>query len=276
LSRSPSLTVDLHMHTTISDGRLAPSELVDLIAATGLDYFSIADHDTLGMYLQHGEMLERFGRRAISGVEVSTFAQGRELHILGYGVPIGPATLDGVLTDRKSVRRERAVQIVTKLQEQGVRISMDDVVRQTGGGMIGRPHIARALVESGAARDISDAFERHIGSSCAAFVPSSTLTPAEAIAAINACGGVSVLAHPTRNAAEELLDSLVDAGLRGIEVWSTSHLPHDAARLRTKARERNLVMTAGTDFHGPTEANPRPGTSVDAEDLQGFLDLVLR
>lgn len=275
MPRNRTLTVDLHMHTTISDGRLAPAELVALAAGAGLDYLSIADHDTLGIYLEHPDLLERFGRRVITGVEVSTFARGRELHVLGYGLPIAPQTLDGVLTDRTEVRRGRATQIVAKLQEQGVDISMDDVARQTGGGMIGRPHIARALVDKGAARDVSDAFERFIGSACPAFVPSSTLAPADAIAAINACGGISVLAHPTRNAAEEVLDELVDAGLRGIEVWSPSHTMHDAARLREKARSRNLVMTAGTDFHGPTEANPRPGCEVEAADLAGFLDRVL-
>jgi predicted metal-dependent phosphoesterase TrpH len=275
LPRNRTLTVDLHMHTTISDGRLAPAELVSLAAGAGLDYLSIADHDTLAVYQRHADLLERFGRRLITGVEVSTFAQGRELHVLGYGVPTGPHALDGVLTDRTQVRSRRAAQIVQKLQAEGVEISMDDVVRQSGGGMIGRPHIARALVDRKAARDVSDAFERYIGSTCPAFVPSSTLSPADAIAAINACGGVSVLAHPTRNAAEELLDELVDAGLRGIEVWSSSHTMHDAERLREKARARKLVMTAGTDFHGPTEANPRPGCEVEADDLRGFLDLVL-
>ena len=263
------------MHTTISDGRLGPAELVALAAASGLDYLSVTDHDTLGMYLQHADMLARFGRKIIPGVEVSTFAHGREVHVLGYGVPVGPRALDGVLTDRKQVRHDRAARIVANLRDQGVDISMDDVERLTGGGMIGRPHIARVLVEKGVARDISDAFERYIGSSCAAFVPSSMLSPMDAIVAINACGGVSVLAHPTRNAAEGLLDELVDAGLKGVEVWSTSHTIHDAERLRDKARRHKLVMTAGTDFHGPTEANPRPGCEVEAADLAGFLELVL-
>jgi 3',5'-nucleoside bisphosphate phosphatase len=263
------------MHTTISDGRLTPDELMHAISSSGLDYFSITDHDTLGMYLQHDALLTKFRQKLINGVEVSTFGGGREVHILGYGFPIGPATLSGVLTDRRETRRGRALKILEKLREMGVNIGMDDVERQTKGGMIGRPHIARALVESGAARDISDAFDRYIGSNCPAFFPSSTLTTAKAIHAVNESGGVSVLAHPTRNAAEELLDSLVSEGLQGIEVYSTSHTAHDAERLREKALRYNLVMTAGTDFHGPTEANPQPGCEVEASDLRGFLDKVM-
>jgi predicted metal-dependent phosphoesterase TrpH len=270
----PALKVDLHTHTTISDGRLSPEELMRAIAESGLDYFSITDHDTLGMYLRHSPLLTSFGRKVISGVEVSTFADGREVHILGYGFPVRSDTLSGVLTDRRQTRRERAVKIVEKLREQGVQIQMSDVERHAGSGMIGRPHIARALVEQGAARDISEAFERYIGSHCEAFEPSSRLSPAQAIAAITQSGGVPVLAHPTRNAAEELLDQLVSDGLQGVEVYSTSHTAHDAERLRAKARERGLVMTAGTDFHGPTEANALPGCEVEEADLGAFLDLI--
>lgn len=269
------LKVDLHTHTTISDGRLDPEALVGAIATSGLDYFSITDHDTMAMYFQHGALLEKFGTRVISGVEVSTFGEGREVHILGYGLPVSPATLQGVLTDRRQVRHNRAALIVQKLHEMGVPISMSDVEAKAQGGMMGRPHIARVLVESGAARDIADAFDRYIGSNCPAFVPSSTLTPVAAIRAINECGGVSVLAHPTRNRAEELLEQLVREGLRGVEAYSTSHTAHDAERLRAMARKHNLVMTAGTDFHGPTELNPLPGCEVDGADLRGFLDLVL-
>lgn len=276
MARARTFKVDFHTHTTISDGRLAPQALVRAIASAGLDYFSITDHDTVGMYLDHAALLQPFSGKVITGVEVSTFGSGREVHVLGYGMAPTSAALKAILTDRKQVRFDRAARIVDKLQEMGTAISMSDVERQvTGGGMIGRPHIARALVENGAARDISDAFDRFLGSSCPAFVPSSTLAPSAAVHAINECGGVSVLAHPTRNAAEALLEDLVREGLRGIEVYSTSHTAHDAERLREVAREHNLVVTAGTDFHGPTELNPQPGCEVEEEDLSGFLNLVM-
>ncbi len=265
------LKVDLHLHTTESDGVLAPAALMSAVASAGLDYFSITDHDTLAMYERHGALLEKFGRKVIAGVEVSTNTGDREVHILGYGVPADGGGLDGILVDRRQARRIRAEQIVDLLQRNGVSIAMSDVEQRAGAGMIGRPHIARTLVDGGFARDVSDAFDRYIGTGCVAYVPSSQITPAQAIRAINESGGVSVLAHPTRNAAEELLDDFISHGLAGIEVYSTSHTIHDAERLRSRARKHGLVMTAGTDFHGPTEMNPLPGVELEDQDLSAFL-----
>lgn len=265
------LKVDLHLHTTESDGILTPEVLVSAVAAAGLDYFSITDHDTLAMYERHGALLQKFGRRVISGVEVSTNTGDREVHILGYGVPVDGRGLNGILVDRRQARRARAQRILALLQQSGAPISMRDVEQHAGAGMIGRPHIARTLVEHGFARDVSDAFDRFIGAGCAAYVPSSQITPQQAISAINESGGVSVLAHPTRNAAEECLDDFIRHGLQGIEVYSTSHTVHDAERLRARARKHNLVMTAGTDFHGPTELTPSPGVDLNEEDVAGFL-----
>ncbi len=272
---SKTLKVDFHLHTTESDGVLEPAALLHAVASAGMDYFSITDHDTIRVYQDHAALLKPFGRRIITGVEVSTFTGDREIHILGYGLPVSHGGLDGILSDRVQVRRARAQRIVDKLAQMGVAISMRDVERQASGNMIGRPHIARALVELGAARDVSDAFDRYIGSHCEAFAPATSTTPAQAIRVINDNAGVSVLAHPTRNAAEELLEDLVKLGLRGIEAYSTSHTPHDAERFRVLARKHNLVMTAGTDFHGPTEQNPLPGCEIDAADLSGFLQLVM-
>lgn len=271
-----TLKIDFHLHTTVSDGVLDPPALLAAVASAGLDYFSITDHDTMGVYEHHSALLEKFGKRVIPGVEVSTNTGEREVHILSYGARADASAMQGILLDRTQTRRQRAGKIVDKLAAQGVPISMADVERQAKGKMIGRPHIARALIELGVVRDISEAFDRFIGSGCSAFLPSTMLAPADAIRAINDSDGVSVMAHPTRNAAEELLDELVKAGLRGIEAYSTSHTAHDAERFRTLARKHNLVMTAGTDFHAPTEANPLPGVEIDAEDLSGFLELVAR
>ena len=268
------VNVDFHLHTTESDGKLSPAELARAVAAAGLDRFAVADHDTLAVYERHTAAFASMRARMVTGVEVSTNTGEREVHILGYGVPPDAPSLHEILCDRTAVRRGRAERIVELLRKAGVPITMDDVGRQAGNGMIGRPHIARALVDVKAARDISDAFDRYLGSGCAAYVPSSATTPAQAIRAINDSGGVSVLAHPTRNNAEELLDDLVRAGLMGIEAYSPSHTEHDTERLRILARRVGLVMSAGTDFHAPTEANPRPGVDVPAEDLAGFLKLI--
>jgi 3',5'-nucleoside bisphosphate phosphatase len=269
-----SLKIDLHLHTNESDGVLAPHALMQAVAASGLDYFSVTDHDTVAMYEHHGSLLEAFGKRAIAGVEVSTNTGEREVHILAYGMPVRAPALREILLDRTQIRRLRAERIVERLASQGVPISMEDVDRQAKGSMIGRPHIARALIALGIVPDISQAFERYLGADCSAFEPSTMLKPADAIRAINESGGIPVLAHPTRNAAEELLGDLLSAGLRGIEAYSTSHTAHDVQRFRKLAREHDLVMTAGTDFHGPTEANPLPGVEVDTADLEGFLALL--
>jgi predicted metal-dependent phosphoesterase TrpH len=269
--RRPVLRVDLHMHTTLSDGALTPSELMNAVAKAGLDYFSVTDHDTLAFYAKHGDLAAPFGKRLITGVEVSTFGADREMHILGYGVPREPRALGDVLLDRAGLRRTRARRIVERLNALGVELTMEEVEALAPAGMIGRPHIADALVRRGAARDRSDAFERYIGSHRPAFIPSTTLAPERAIAAINACGGISVLAHPTRNHAEELLEALAAAGLQGVEVYSSRHDAADAARLKDKARALHLIITAGTDFHRPHDATPHPGRDVDAQELAPFL-----
>jgi 3',5'-nucleoside bisphosphate phosphatase len=274
LAAGVTLNVDFHLHTTESDGLLEPSALLRTVASVGMDYFSITDHDTMSAYLRHAELLKKFGRRAITGIEMSTNTGDREVHILGYGITVGSNQLREILSDRAAARRKRAERVVDKLAHQGVRISMTDVARQCTGEMIGRPHIARALVELGAARDVDDAFDRYIGAGCSAYVPVTTVTPAKAIRAINDSGGVSVLAHPTRNAAEELLADFIKEGLRGIEAFSTSHTTHDSERFRALALKHKLVMTAGTDFHAPTNANPYPGVDVAEEDLAGFLALL--
>lgn len=274
LAAGAALNVDFHLHTTESDGLLEPSALLRTIASVGMDYFSITDHDTMSVHVRHAEQLKKFGRRAVTGIELSTNTGDREVHILGYGMTVGSNQLREILSDRVQVRRKRAERIIDMLAHEGVRISMTDVARQCAGDMIGRPHIARALVEMGAARSVDDAFERYLGLGCIAYVPVTTVTPAKAIRAINESGGVSVLAHPTRNAAEALLGDFVREGLLGIEAFSTSHTPHDSERFRALARTHKLVLTAGTDFHAPTDANPYPGVDVPDEDLAGFLELL--
>jgi len=268
------VNVDFHLHTTESDGKLSPVELARAVAAAGLDRFSVTDHDTFAVYEHHASVFAPLSARMVTGVEVSTNTGEREVHILGYGVRRDAPPLQEILCDRTAVRRGRAERIVELLQNAGVSITMDDVRRQAGNGMIGRPHIGRALVDVKAARDISDAFERYIGVGCVGYLPSSAITPGQAICAINDSGGVSVLAHPTRNNAEALLNDLVRAGLMGIEAYSPSHTEHDTERFRTLARKLGLVMSAGTDFHVATEANPRPGVDVPVEDLTGFLELI--
>lgn len=269
-----SLHVDFHQHTTESDGLLEPAALLRAIASAGLDYFSITDHDTLAAYQHVDGMGEQLARRAVRGIEVSTQTGGREIHILGYNIPLDGGALRELLRDRAQMRRSRAERVVEKLSQLGVSIAMADVERHAKGVMIGRPHIARALVELGQSSDVENAFDLYLGSSGSAYVALTTLTSAQAIGAIRESGGVAILAHPTRNNAEALISDLRKEGLQGIEAFSPSHTPHDAQRFRALARRLGLVMTAGSDFHMATESNPRPGVEVEEEDLSGFLALI--
>ena len=268
------MRIDLHLHTTHSDGTLAPTALLQLVAQAGLDYFSITDHDTLATYHEHADVLNRYATRLLSGVELSTALDGSDIHILGYNISPDCRPLKSVLGDRRAIRERRAKQIVDKLNDAGVSLTMEEVRIQAGSGSIGRPHVARALVQRQAARDVSDAFARFLGQDAIAYVPSSTLTPADAIGMIKGCGGVAVLAHPVRNGAEAHLPELLAAGLDGIEAYSPSHTPHDVERFCALARQRRLVITGGTDFHQPTAERPRPGVEIEEDDLTSFLELV--
>lgn len=268
------LAVDFHLHTTESDGTLSVDKLLDSVAQAGLDYFSITDHDTFGAYSSIPKSAGPLTRRLVRGIEINTNAGAREIHILGYGIPATHSAVDDLIADRATLRKRRAHEIVAKLNGLGISISMADVQRQSMGSMIGRPHISRALVELGYAQNLDDAFARYVGSSGAAYVPLTTITPAQAIGAINQSGGVSVLAHPTRNGAELTIEELARVGLRGIEAFSPSHTLHDVERFRALAKKFKLVMTAGSDFHGPRELRPLPGVEVEDSDLAGFLALL--
>lgn len=269
-----ALKIDLHLHTTESDGMLTPPKLVRSVALAGLDYFAVTDHDTMTAYSRAPEAFEPHATRLIRGIELSTSAGGKEVHILGYRVRPECAALARLLADRAEVRSRRAEQIVDKLAGAGIALRMADVQRQCQGSIIGRPHIARALIERGFVRNNEEAFARYLGAGCIAYVPSSEVTPAQAIQAIRECGGIAVLAHPARSGVDHLLSQLIASGLQGIEAFSPSHTPHDVERYRALAKALGLVTTGGTDFHQPTESYPRPGVEIEASDLAPFLSLL--
>ena len=269
------MIVDFHLHTTESDGRLSPSELFDAVSAAGLDYFSVTDHDTTAAYLRYPDALAPLRRRLVIGMEVSTHVAGRDIHVLAYNVPLGDSPLRSLLGDRSSARRMRAAAILQRLHDQRIQLDPADVANEARGQSVGRAHIARALVARGFARDVDDAFERYLAAGASAYVPLTKLTPAAAVEAIRESGGVAAIAHPSRARADDLIEDLARCGMQAIEVFYPSHLPHDVARYRALASSLGLAMTAGSDFHEPTEGRPRPGCIVDDADIEPFLKLVL-
>jgi predicted metal-dependent phosphoesterase TrpH len=264
--------VDLHCHTSRSDGVLEPLELYAQIRAAGTTLVAITDHDTLAgvrEILEAGLGLpgSADGPRIIAGVEINTTAEedlpgaeglsrsDRELHIIGLGVDVDDADLDAALAVQRDSRRVRLERILERLAGMGMDVR-DHLPVDDGIDSAGRPHVARALVKAGHAKDVEDAFARFLFVDGPAYVPRIGMGPREAIAAISATGGIPVLAH--RGDAPEhpmLIDALKQAGLEGIEVHHRSFDEEEFERMRRFADGAGLLHSGGTDFHGDKPAD---------------------
>ncbi len=242
---------DLHTHSSASDGTLSPSEIVRSASGLGVPAVAITDHDTVdGVAEALAEGL-RCGVHVIPGVELSAGVGDRGMHILGYHIDHTDPTLLARLAGLREIRMTRAERIVTALQRDGITITPDDVEAAADGGTIGRAHIARLLVENGAASSVADAFERLLGEGRPYYVPKPVSEPADAVGLIVAAGGVPVLAHPQLSRVDDLIPELVSAGIRGLEAYHAQHDPATAARYAQLAESLGLVVTGGSDFHDP-------------------------
>ncbi|MCS7013318.1 MAG: PHP domain-containing protein [Chloroherpetonaceae bacterium] len=241
--------VDLHMHTTCSDGKYSPQELVRKAFAAGLKVISITDHDNLAAYHEAKPVADELGIELIPGVEVSTSHQGRDVHILGYFVQE-----DSELNEYLKACRERRIlrteKIVENLRKMGVYIRIEQVFAKAANGSVGRPHIAAVLQESGYVQSYSEAFAKYIGTHSPAYEKSEETEPAEVIRLINEAGGLSFLAHPGRFVPDDTVRYLIDLGIDGLEII---HPAHDSERqefYRAIANEYFLLMSGGSDYHG--------------------------
>ena len=244
--------VDLHMHSTASDGARTPEEVVAAASVAGLSAIALTDHDTLGGLPLARSAAERLGIRVVSGVELSAVDGDREVHVLGLHLT-RTADLEARLATFRDARRERAQQIVARLIELGVPLTLDAVLREAGSGAIGRPHVARALVAGGWAVDQRDAFDRWLGYRRPAFVPKVRLAMNDAIQMIHQAAGLAVLAHPGPDGRRARIEPLVHLGLDGLEVRHPSHSPEDVRRLTALADHFALVPSGGSDWHGTVE-----------------------
>lgn len=245
------MRVDLHMHTNASDGQYTPEELIDL--ARSFDIIAITDHDTTDGVEPAQLAARAYGApRVIPGVELSAEDDGGDVHVLGYFIDIHNPALQERLAHFRSTRYHRGKLMLDKLAGMGMPLDWDRVVAIADGGAIGRPHIARALLEAGYVESIRDAFDRYISNDGPAYVARARLSPEESVALIHSAGGAAVLAHPgLLPDYRAMLTRLIAAGLDGVEVVHPSN--NDAVRLdlRGIAVANNLVMTGGSDFHGP-------------------------
>lgn len=249
---------DLHAHTTASDGVLTPVELVGLARARGLAVLAVTDHDSVAGVAEAWRAAPD-GLRIVPGVELSCRVDGREAHILGYGFDPEEPGLRSALAKFAEARRVRGRRMVERLQGHGVDIEFEDVERMGGSGSIGRPHVARALVECGAVDSVDEAFSRWLRHGAAAFVDKPRLDPAEACDLVKSAGGVPGLAHPGTFRRDDLIPVLVEAGLEALEV---RHTEHSAARTRhyeAMAARMRLLPTGGSDFHGTRGHRSRLG-----------------
>jgi predicted metal-dependent phosphoesterase TrpH len=267
------MLIDLHTHTTASDGLLAPRELLERARAAGVGALAITDHDTAAGVREALAGPVPDGLELVPGIEVSSEVGERDLHVLGYFVDPQAASLLEFEEERRRLRVERLSRMVERLRAAGMEVTIEEVLAQPGGdGAPGRPHVARTLIRKGYARTMGEVFERILGKGGPGFVPVEKPGAAEAAALISGAGGVPVVAHAALDGVEAALDELVAAGIRGIEVWHPDHDAARRARFAAYAEARGLVVTGGSDYHGEgrKDGGALGGTSCPPEALDAL------
>jgi len=243
---------DLHIHSTASDGRLTPAEVVQEAARRGLKFMSLTDHDTVNGIAPAKAAVQSFpGLKLIPGVEISTDIPEGEVHVLGYFIDYTDRELRVKLEGFRNSRLGRARGMVAKLDKLGVHLDWQRIEQIAGSSVMGRPHIARAMLEKGYIGSFKQAFSDYIGRDGPAYVEREKLTPAEAVALIIKARGLAVLAHPfTAGDPEVLTEELKAAGLAGIETYYDNYTKDEVSLLANLAQKYNLIATGGSDFHG--------------------------
>jgi predicted metal-dependent phosphoesterase TrpH len=258
--------VDLHLHSTASDGRLSPEDIVRKSAEAGLTVIALADHDTTEGIAPALKAAVAFPQlKVIPCIEISTAVPNGEVHILGYFIDTTNRKLRTAMEDMRHSRRKRAQKMVAKLRELDIHIDWPRVQELAGDGSIGRPHIAQAMLEKGYITSINEAFNRYISRGGPAYVKRKVVTPTEAVELVLVAKGLPVLAHPfTVHDMEAMVIELKKAGLVGIEVYCNGYTNKEINRLVSLANRYNLITTGGSDYHG---------MDGSAEDTLGTLDV---
>jgi len=242
---------DLHIHTTASDGVLTPVETVHEAVRAGVAAIAITDHDTLGGIPEAVEAGRHAGLTVVPGVEINTDFGQSEVHMLGYFIDMESGPLKDELEKLRGYRTDRARAMVEKLRESGIMITFDMVKEIAGSASIGRPHVARAIVQAGYCGGLNGAFGKYLVRGAPGYVPRSKLSPFTAIEIICASGGVAAMAHPGSSKHDELIPQFAEAGMKGLEVYHTDHSSHARRHYKKLAEKYGLIATGGSDFHGP-------------------------
>src|SRR5579863_6309401 len=246
--------IDLHTHSTASDGIYSPTELLQRASEIGLRVLALTDHDTTGGLEEAAQAGAKLDIDVIPGIEINTDVSGGEVHVLGYFPEYKRPAFQDILTVLRNARELRGQRIVELLNEQGIKVAWERV-RQIAQGAVGRPHVAKALLEAGYVQTIGEAFDKYIGTHCYAYVPRYRLTPDDAVRLIASAKGLAVIAHsidlPGLEELRNWLPELREAGMVGLETYYGPYTPENEQALRALADEFDLIPTGGTDFHGP-------------------------
>lgn len=266
----PAAAIDLHIHSTASDGTLAPAEIIALAVRLGLGAISITDHDSIAGSREALLSGIPADLGFLTGVEISaepppSYPGAGSIHILGYGLRLDDPELNRTLEKLQDSRRQRNPEIIARLNKLGIAIRIEEVEREAADGQPGRPHIAKLLVQKGVVKTIDDAFDRYLGNGKPAYVDKYRIESNHAIELINAAGGIPVLAHPCLlelervEPLEDLLQEMMSMGLKGLEVYYPLHSPEQARQYADLALRHHLLMTGGTDFHGDIQPEIQMG-----------------
>ena len=244
--------IDLHLHTTASDGLLVPAALVARAAAAGLTIIAVTDHDTVGGLVEAVDLGRTRGVRVIAGIEMTAVEDDNDVHVLGYFIDPDNDILAGFLREQREDRIRRVREMGERLRSLGVPVDVEALIATAdlGSRSIGRPAIADALVASGQAVDRTDAFTRLLGRGRPGFVPRRGVPAAAVIDTIHTAAGIASLAHPGISASDSLVEALTGKGLDAIEVWHCDHSPDQQRHYSTLADRLGLAKSGGSDFHG--------------------------
>ena len=265
-------TIDLHIHSTHSDGSYTPRELVKRAKKKGLHAISIADHDTITQIKESLEAGEKYRLEVIAGVEVSADFTGGTMHILGYFVDPDDDGLFDMVSQFRAGRDERNPKIIEKLNALGADIAYEDVLREAGGLSVGRPHIARVLVKKGFVKSMEEAFRKYLAKGAPAYVNRVRFSSAKIISVIKQAGGLAFLAHPKQlrigeiQQLQTLVEELIAEGLDGIEVYSSCHSKEETEAYKHIAHTYNLLISGGSDYHGASK--PEVGLGYIGEGIE--------
>ena len=266
--------IDLHLHTTASDGSLSPADLVARATGAGISTLAVTDHDTVAGLAEARAAAAARGVTLVDGIEITAIEAGRDVHVLGYFFDPGNAALAAFLVKQRIDRVRRVEEIVARLACAGYRVDVTHALHDGAalGRSIGRPHVADALIAAGHVRNRDEAFDRFLGYGCPAFVPRRGASAAEVIRVLQQAGGIASLAHPGLTRIDALIPSLAAAGLAALEVRHSDHDAETEARYRAIAASHRLAVSGGSDFHADDSARaPKLGVmTLSAEEFSAL------